>query len=1408
MTSPERFLVKVIGSKGRAVGRAFVAGDREVVTCAHVINVALDRPEREASHPGTGWVTVEFPFAGRADERVVRLAKLAVWLPESGPSFDMLDFAGLRLDEALPSGVEPVTLSSAGEESPDERRVELWGPNLSSRGGARDGYVQGTLLHHVDRSRLQVIQDRTGAFRAQRGYSGGPVWQQSTGQVVGLVQAVPRDENAVDVYVIGGDVLVDAWPEVLYRPPPNPYKGLAAFTEADARYFFGRQHFVDEIVLAAETEPLITVVGRSGVGKSSVIAAGLVPELRKKHRLTVGEFRPGDHPVLRMAAAFMSAAGTRPPYSEAALSSWMRRIESEGIAAAAEYACAARDVPFMLLVIDQFEQIFTECTVPERREMMLRLLGQVVQQSPGSLRIALSIRNDFFWDLMETEDLLGSYVQTHAHKLLPMTATDLYQTVAEPARAAGGSNPITFDDGLIELICEEFRGQPAELPLLEFTLARLWETQRGRKLTLKTYRDLGGVTRTLAVYAEERYGMLSSDQQDAASRIFTELVHPHHVDVARQVRRLDLRAADWPTVERLRDERLLDVHTSDDTGTVTVEIAHEALLRGWDRLRGWLERNREFRTWKADIVNARELWELHGRNTDLLLRGPVLTRAIKMAADHPDDVTGVREFIAISAEHAATELRERHRLSRETEALRMASRSREIFSPDALNLSIAITLGISSLDRAHTQEGDLALRRALDLTGRPVCQLAHSGEVSALAFNSSGDRVATASRDGTVRIWHIETGAELLCLSHYAAVPDILYSPTDEWIASACEDGTARIWDAESGEEIGRLSNDGLPVTRIALDHTGELVITTGDSGVARAWKASDATELFQMRHDGLRLAIFNPAGTHIATAGDDGSVRIWRRDGGQLSRLSHDMPVLDVAFDSSGEQVSTACDDGIIRIWNPRTGDELRRFAHGGSVCKVVFSPDGNRVGSAGSDGTARVWDLSTGSEVYRLTHGDRALDVTFNAAGDLIASSSADGTARVASPALGRQLSWLVHERQVRTVVFSPSGDHIATASRDGTAKIWDIATGAEPLPLVHEGPVWHTVFNLRGDRVATVSDDGTAVVWNPATGKRLADHRHGAPVRRIAFGPDDDHLASAGTDGAVCLWDPDSSTPLRHLRHAGGVSRMAYDPSSSRFATASDDGTARVWDTTTGAELLRISHHRPVIDVAFSSDGTLIATGDRDGIVRLSDTDTGDQLLHLAHRGSIRRLAFSPNGELIATASDDGTARVWDANTGTELFHITHHHPVLDLVFSPDGALLATAARGGIARISDLSTGEELHQLVHDGSVWAVTFNPDGKLLATACHNAIAIIWDSATGTILSRLYHNAPVVGVAFNPTGDRIATSCRDGIARLWLVKHQDVVREAYRRLPRKPTLEEWRRYLPRLDYPHIFGERT
>jgi WD40 repeat protein/class 3 adenylate cyclase len=1137
--------------------------------------------------------------------------------------------------------------------------------------------------------------------------------------------------------------------------PPCPYRGLFAFREEDASGFFGREKIVDDLQAAVGRRSLVAVLGPSGSGKSSVVFAGLVPRLRAAGGWLIAAFRPERTPLRNLLAALLplcdDIAGETALRDE--IDAWEARF-SDGRASLGELVdqilADNRGARRLLLIADQFEQIYTLVEDPVERERFLAPVLDLVQAADAraapQLTLILTLRADFLGRLLTSRRLADALKDADV-KLGPMTAEELRAAIENPARQQG----VRFEMGLADRILKDVRGQAGGLPLLEFALTELWACQRHGRLTHVGYEEIGGVGEAIAGYAEEVYRRLAPPEQERVRQVFLQLVRPGEgtEDTGRVASRADIRDERWSAVDRLADARLVVTRRDEASGLDTAEVVHEALIREWQRLRRWVDGDREFLIWRQRLAEARKEWQAGARAEGYLLRAAPLAVALEWLARRGAELSDDdRDFIEASRVRLRREDAERERGRRRLLA--------GLAAATAVFFLVAAGAGYFWYDAR--QQKEIADRER---------DRSESLRVSAQRTESLYlvDVAAERLQSGDVE------AAMLLALE---ALPEDLESPARPYVPAA-EAALYRAVNVYRGTTA--LGRHDRAVWDGALSASGRLLATGADDGEVRLWR---------LPADG-QAASFEVLGHHAG-------------------------PVLSVRF-LPDDRVLTTSADRTARLW-PIDGSGAQLLAgHADAVVAGAFNPRSGVLATASWDGTARLWEAATGRPIAALRgHAASVVDVAFSPDGERLVTASTDGTARLWDPRTGRPLTepLAAHQGAVWRALFSPDGAMVLTASADSTARLWDAATGAprgEPL-VGHQAGLSDAAFGPAPRDghwvVVTASHDGTARLWDARQSRLLAViEGHDGPIVDVAFSADGQAVATAARDHSVRLWDAQTGEQVTHTRrHAGAALWVALSPEGDGLVSGSEDGVVKLWDIRPGqASLVLRSPGGPIGDVAFSPDQRLLVTtaeektipgavGHGDYMPRLWDAATGAEVALLrGHQGDVYRAAFSPDGRLLVTAGD-AQAFLWDLgalepsqlrSAATILTPSAalpgHRGIVFDAEFDPAGQRVVTASADGYARIWTIEDGkvrDPPRVLTHAGQVRLATFSPDGTRLLTTTDDVTAMLWDAASGTPIGKeLLHDAVVTHASFGATPwdlahpVRIATAARDGEVRLW-----------------------------------------
>jgi WD40 repeat protein len=1194
---------------------------------------------------------------------------------------------------------------------------------------------------------------------------------------------------------------------------------------------------------------LLVMSGASGAGKSSLLRAGVLPRLRGAglaaapqaaswHYLVFTPTRaPLDELALRVAPlAGADAAAVRrglaaDPGGFALTARQAALAQPQGQQPGTNGSAGERDQPpqrRLLLVVDQSEELFTQCAEEGQRRAFIAALhaaataGFGPDQVPAAL-VVLGVRADFEARCADYP-LLAGPVQDR-YLVTAMTGRQLRMAITDPAKKAGSK----VDDDLVDVLLTEVRnGRPGTfgagvLPLLSHALDQAWRTRAGETLTLADYERTGGIEGAVAASAQRVYDGLTPAQQAAARQVFLRLAATSSdgVDAADRATRAEL--TDGKNGAEIQDvEAVLEAFAAERLLTLaagTVEISHEALLTAWPLLRDtWLADTHADRIVRTRLRATADEWARHSRDPSYLYSGSLLQAATDTAtrtgadpARHPPLSQTERDFL-----HASSHTHRR------TIRLRRAV----IAGLLALTLVAVTAAGIAAHNAAT------AARNARNAERQHAIAL--SRQLAAESLNIDGTHPVTARRLA-VAAWAVFPTSQAA-----SAITTLLVGQ----------------------QQQGMLPADPFTVFAVAFSPDGKLLATADADGTVRRWdpvtRRPVGAPLHASARNGVSGVAFSRDGKLLATADGDGTVRLWnpatgRPVGAPLHASAHitvQTParpgVRAVAFSRDGKLLASAGADGTVRLWDPVTGLAVGVPLHASArygVNWVALSPDGTLLASAGGDGTVRLWNPATGRLVatIRVTsvpagasgnalYGVSA--VAFSPDGKLLASGSTDGAVRRWDPVTRRPVGAPLPTGSgtvggVYAVTFSRDGKLLASTDADGTMRLWDPVTGRPASAPLQTGAgaaasPGGVAFSPDGKLLARADGDGTVRLWNPATGELVGAplHATSAPggALGVALSPDGKLLASAGLDGTVRRWNPATGQPIGATIHAGnGAGWVVFSPDSKLLATSSFDGTVRLWNPATGRPVATIhaaSARYGLFGVVFSPDGKLLATAGGDGTVRLWITDTRRVVATLratSFPAGVPGVAFSPDGKLLASASGDGTVRRWNVATRQPIGAPiqTGALGVSAVAFSPDSKLLVGSVSDGTVRRWNPATGQPIGVPLQTGArhgVWAVAFSPDGKLLASGDTDGTVRLWNPATGQPIGAPIQASAqdtVTWVAFSRDGKLLASAVSDGTVRLWQVSPFEHPYAALCADVGPPTPQEWNNYATGEPQPKV-----
>jgi WD40 repeat protein len=1082
---------------------------------------------------------------------------------------------------------------------------------------------------------------------------------------------------------------------------PSLYKGLESYTEHDGALLFGRNEERDRLVYSLQSSRLTVLYGARQIGKSSLLRAGVVHQLRQNADRRAGL---GNHPALAVVVFDEWSGGDTIGRLSSAINHEFERLgvppgnalDLGNFVERCKYwtSCLGVDGGELFLVLDHFDHhlMMSPCCETEPGAFDVEL-SKVLSTRGLAVNILIAIRDELlaYLDRYRTT-VPGLY--SNLFRLEPLTLRQAREAIQNPVyvsyNEAHVDDKIGIEAELIRAVLDSTAMQrgverpdgPApderfDTGGLQLAMQAVWDremSEGSRTLRNATFATLGGVRGIAADYVNKRFGAFEPREQYLSAKVFDHLLTPGGVGVAYQLSDLAKRMGDVTTdeltalIRKLREERMVVTSVSGETmGLLYYETAHRVLTPAMlERVQSYhLEKNKR----EKDILSAIEI-SLHSFFETSQVDG--LNKIIETSEQWSE---GVRNLLVDG------------------------------------QLQSDIRGALAKMVHNLTQKGQLA---------------GYKGAVSSVCYSRDGKFIVTGTEAGSLKIWdvrspgHIESSTEQ---NHKTWIWGLSASADGKWIATGSDDGTVGVW----------------------------AVTDTGVRFCRPIPFAPDAAA-----PPLVRGVSFSPDGSLLAIAATDGRVRLWHLYEERIWRDFAASPcaVRCVAFAPDGRTLATGADDGMVGLWNT-DGDSLvpddqrSRFRHDSAVWGVRFQPMGERLASCSEDHRIKVWNMTTKNEEQTLIgHCCWVLDIDYNADGTLLASASEDGTARIWDQA-GNEVAALVHGAPVNGVSFSPDGLTVVTAAADCKVRLWNVQQNRNrrsPKRFRHpkKAILLDVSFSSDGTRVATGGTDSQAQIWNQEDGqivRTLAGHR--SWIMCVEFHPSVATLLATGSiDGTARVWNILDGSNTTITPNDGPVWSIAFSRDGRFLATGTAGGKACVWDLLDRQDTPATafsSDQGSIWSIGFTPDGKWIAAGCQDGSIQIRDL-TGRDVMQLrgVHAGQVLSLSFSPDAKYLASASSEGRICVWDICKKEKMSVRDLDAPIWSVVFNRTGEMLAS---GSVNRSVCLWTPalERLGVYSAEGPIRGLGFSRTGQWLAGACSDGTVRLWpigDDDFGSLLER------------------------------------------------------------------------
>lgn len=1118
----------------------------------------------------------------------------------------------------------------------------------------------------------------------------------------------------------------------------------------------GRQQDVNHLIsrLGRNDYKLTVIHGHSGVGKSSLVQAGLVPQLRQETidartplPLVVQVYTDWLNTLAVTLSQELQWLGQNPNANSDPEETW---AEKRGRVLTELKHNAERNL-LTVLIFDQFEELFFVKKSLAEKYQFYEFLRDCLHLP--FVKVILSLREDYLHYLLEcdrlcpieivNQDILNKNIRYYLGNFSKTNAYNVINGLMERSQ-------IKLAPELLERLVDDLADQLGEVRPIELQVVGA-QLQAQNIRTLAEYERYGPKEKLVEQFLEEVISDCGPKNQRAARLLLYFLTEENGIRPSKTLGEL---ASDLVNsgVNNKQLELILEILEKSGlvfklpevtTNCYQYQLVHDYLIPFIRQQPEIQQELRDLQKKYQKLVQEKELADELAAAKEKEKKTLQLTR--NLAA------VGLVIFVSLSAltwhqaqitqqaeEQAKNAAQQAYLAAKEANIARQRAQIAEIDATNAATKALllshnqleALISGVKAATKVRNFNQNLSQGLNLvpnlvpaNIQAETVNQLYkavhqtieinrlqfHRDSVVAVNFFPTGDTLVSGSMDNTVKIWHRQGKVLRTIFAHDEPITRVAVSPDGKLIASASLDKTVKLWNRD-GETVAWMRGHTQGVTGVSFSPRQDLIATSSQDATIKLWQLDGTLINTLSGHNQAVTSVnFSPTGRILASTSADNTIKLWSSGGVLLRTLRGDTAaVTSVSFSPDEKQIATGSWDGTVKLWQADGTLWKTLTGHRDRVLAVAFSPDGKILASAGADNTIILW-RSDGTKIRELRgHKAAVRSVSFSPDGEILASASSDNTIKLwKTNASGELPALKSHRESVNAVAYSPNGQILASASKDKTVRLWSVSGSLPPnykefqQLTGHQQEVWDVSFSPDSQLIATASGDRTVRLWRISkpnqTDQKIIGRvigQHEDRVLSVAFSPDGKTIASASEDGRIKFWDVNGQKLQSIAGHSSAINQISFAPQGDRFATAAKDGTVKIW-------------HK---------DGTL------------------DTTLY-GHKGEVWSVTFSPTGDRLATASIDNTIKIWDA-AGTLLKTLEGHlDSVYWVSFSRDGQLIASASKDQTVKLWDAS-GNLLTTLEgYPGQVLSLSFSADSQTIASASQNQV-ILWNLSLDQLLSK------------------------------------------------------------------------